>query len=68
MTLNEKGTLRGTDFYILVFLQPYLGLVEVKTGTLTSDAYFPQTRNDPNLKTFVSLGLSEGMGSVYSST
>ena len=26
----KKGTLRGTDFRILVFLRPYLGLVEVK--------------------------------------
>ena len=33
---SQKGTLRGTDFPVLVFLRPYLGLVEVKKGTLTS--------------------------------
>ena len=27
---SKKGTLRGTDFRILVFLRPYLGLVRVK--------------------------------------
>ena len=35
---SKKGTLRGTDFSILVFLRPYLGLVKVKKGTLTSGA------------------------------
>ena len=31
-----QGALQGTDFSILVFLWPYLGLVKVKKGTLTS--------------------------------
>ena len=35
---SKKGTLRGTDFCILVFFRHYLGLVEVKTGTLTRGA------------------------------
>ena len=34
----QKGTLRGTNFGILVFLRPYLRLVEVTKGTLTSGA------------------------------
>ena len=33
---SKKGILRGTDFPILVFLRPYLGLVKVKKDTLTS--------------------------------
>ena len=38
---SKKGTLRGTDFRSLVFLQPYLGLVEVQKGTLTLFARVP---------------------------
>ena len=33
---SQKDTLRGTDFSILVFLRPYVGLAEVEKGTLTS--------------------------------
>ena len=34
---SKKGTLRGTDFSIFVFLRP-LVLVKVKNGTLTNGA------------------------------
>ena len=28
--ISNKGTLGGTDFSILMFLRPYVGLVEIK--------------------------------------
>ena len=33
---SKIGTLQGTNFFILVFFWPYMGLVKVRKGTLTS--------------------------------